>query len=228
MKNIKFMYIVAIVLLAGRCFGYSSITQTAGEVPLDLPRLVFYEQVNDAVYALTATDVPAVISALNAALTDATVVFATGPSVAAPASNEVEIAASATGTEKLSVDIKTDALCAAGDDLLLTFEGSSDLTNSAGAPTQDITYAQLNVDMTDETATTEDGTAAFGVIKAGSMTTVWVADATGFEVTGVADATSYAVGGVAGWSGSITNASPLSTNVTVYVFGIVTGNTADP
>lgn len=72
-KCIRYICAGVMILSLGATavLGFSAITQSASTVPLDLPRIEFYEQMNDAVYALTATDVPALVAAANELRTNA-------------------------------------------------------------------------------------------------------------------------------------------------------------
>jgi len=89
MKRIM-LSIVAMCLFAG--LGYGAVTQTAGAVAKHLPETndQFKDQINNAMYDLTQTDVPAIITDLNAALATNTV------STAAIAANATAIGLGAT------------------------------------------------------------------------------------------------------------------------------------
>ena len=64
MKKIA-LFVVVLLCAASAARAFDEITQSASVVSNKLPRLYFYDQVNDALYKVTATDLPAVIAALN-------------------------------------------------------------------------------------------------------------------------------------------------------------------
>lgn len=63
MKRTALIVIVALVAFASGAF--ADITNTASVVSNDLPRGQFYDQVNKAMYQITAVDQPAVFAAVN-------------------------------------------------------------------------------------------------------------------------------------------------------------------
>jgi len=64
MKKIA-LFVVVLLCAVSAARAFDEITQSASVVSNKLPRLYFYDQVNDALYKVTATDLPAVIAALN-------------------------------------------------------------------------------------------------------------------------------------------------------------------
>lgn len=72
MKKKLVLTVVALLSVVGLSYGYSTITQSADDVELSLPRIEFYDQINDAVSSLTKTDVPALVTAVNELKTNAT------------------------------------------------------------------------------------------------------------------------------------------------------------
>jgi predicted nuclease of predicted toxin-antitoxin system len=96
----KYILIGLVTVLAGSVLA-GSITQTADAIPKNLPRIQFYDKINDALYDLTVTDIPALIAANNALSAGIT---ATAEEINAVADPAVAAPANATNTQVVTLD----------------------------------------------------------------------------------------------------------------------------
>jgi len=113
------------------------------------------------------------------------------------------------GTVKIESE-NAAANIAAGDELRADYAAQNDAT-------QEVTYARVVVDLTDETDTTEDGTYEVWVMVNGTLTKIASVDASGLTVVG--DVSGTTIGG-------ITEANLLDKSATETVAGSYTFSNA--